>query len=173
MARHNGTVALSPFVVSAARVFRTGTPERVRARGPMPDLFVTGSEVPEGGEVTVDVVLEPVGHSIEAVGTVDAPWEGRCRRCLAPVAGVLQADVREVYEDDPIDGETYPLRHETVDLGLLAREAIVLELPVAPLCKEDCLGLCPGCGADLNEAACSCAPSTDPRWAVLDQLREQ
>ncbi len=165
-------MAVSPFVVSVARVLRTGTPEHLGVRGLIADLFVTGSEVPEGAEVAVDVVLEPVGHTIEAVGTVDAPWQGRCRRCLAPVGGELRAEVREIFEDEPVDGETYPLRHETVDLGLLAREAIVLELPVAPLCNEDCLGLCPGCGADLNEAACSCAPSTDPRWAVLDQLRE-
>lgn len=162
-----------PFVVSAARALRSGHPERVQARGVIPDLFVTGSEVPAGAEVEVDVELEPVGHTIEAVGTVSAPWRGLCRRCLRPVDGRVTAEVREIFEDDPIEDETYPLRHETVDLEPLAREAIVLELPVAPLCKEECSGLCPECGADLNEAACSCAPPSDPRWAVLDQLREQ
>ncbi|HEX2849996.1 MAG TPA: DUF177 domain-containing protein [Acidimicrobiales bacterium] len=162
-----------PFVVSAGRALRTGAPERVQVRGPIPDLFVTGSEVPDGADIEVDVELEPVGRTIEAVGTVSAPWQGQCRRCLKPVNGEAHAEVREIFEEEPVEEETYPLRHETVDLEPMAREAIVLELPVAPLCKEDCLGLCPECGADLNEAACSCAPPSDPRWAVLDQLREQ
>ena len=51
------------------------------------------------------------------------------------------------------------------------RDAIVLELPMAPLCREDCRGLCPQCGADRNEAECGCVAPRDPRWANLDVLR--
>ena len=71
------------------------------------------------------------------------------------------------------DEETYPLRGELLDLQPLVRDALLLELPLAPLCSEDCRGLCPTCGADLNDGPCSCdqAPA-DPRWAALDLLKD-
>ena len=69
------------------------------------------------------------------------------------------------------DDEWYPIVDDTIDLGPLVRDAIVLDLPAAPLCREDCRGLCPQCGADRNEGDCSCAAPKDPRWANLDVLR--
>ena len=71
------------------------------------------------------------------------------------------------------DEETYPLKGEMLDLQPLVRDALLLELPLAPLCSEDCQGLCPTCGADLNDGPCSCdhAPA-DPRWAALDLLKD-
>lgn len=137
----------------------------------MPDLRVSGSTVPPTADVVVDVELVPVGRAIEVVGTVTAPWSGECRRCLRPISASVLAHVRELFEGTPVEEETYPLVHDEVDLELLAREAVVLELPQAPLCREDCLGLCPTCGADRNESPCSCPPATDPRWAALDRLR--
>jgi uncharacterized protein len=122
------------------------------------DLFVSGSEVPEGAEVEVDVVLTPIGHTVEARGEVRAPWVGSCRRCLKPASGIAVGEVLELFEDPSVEGETYPLVHDEVDLEPLARETVVLELPQAPLCREDCLGLCPECGADRNEGTCTCAP---------------
>ncbi|HEX7167710.1 MAG TPA: DUF177 domain-containing protein, partial [Acidimicrobiales bacterium] len=138
----------SPFMVHVGRILRSGESRHERVVGPIPDLFVTGSEVPPGAGITVDVELEPVGHTIEAVGTVSAPWTGLCRRCLQPVSGEVVAEVREIFEDKPVEEETYPLLHDQIDLELMAREAVVLELPPAPLCKEDCRGLCAQCGAD-------------------------
>jgi uncharacterized protein len=85
--------------------------------------------------------------------------------------GTLEGTVREVFEDPFEEGETYPLAHDEIDLEPLARETVVLELPQAPLCREDCLGLCPHCGVDRNEGTCSCEPPRDPRWSVLDELR--
>ena len=69
------------------------------------------------------------------------------------------------------DEELYPIVDETIDLGLLARDAVVLELPMAPLCREDCAGLCVQCGANRNEGDCGCVAPRDPRWANLDVLR--
>jgi uncharacterized protein len=71
------------------------------------------------------------------------------------------------------DEETYPLVGEHLDLRPLVRDALLLELPIAPLCRDDCRGLCPTCGADLNEGTCACEdPTSDPRWSVLDRLRQ-
>jgi uncharacterized protein len=99
-------------------------------------------------------------------------WTSECRRCLGPVTGQTRADFRELFETRPQEGETYPLRHDHIDLAPLAREALLVELPLAPLCAPDCPGLCPTCGADLNAGACECtAPAGDPRWQALDALK--
>ena len=162
----------SPFRVNVAEVVRTGLPRREVRRGEIPGLFVTASEVPEGAEVEVDVTLTPVGRSVEAAGAVRTTWQGECRRCLRPVGGRLEGEVRELFEPDPEEGETYPLVHDEIDLEALARDTVMLELPPAPLCREDCQGICLLCGADRNTGACTCAPPPDPRWAALDDLRD-
>ena len=161
----------SPFLVNVSNILRHQDPRRERIEAALDDLFVSGSEVPQGGLVLLEVELLPVGSTIEAVGTVRAPWVGACARCLQPASGTLEGDVREVFEDPPEEGETYPLQHDEIDLEPLARETVVLELPQAPLCRADCLGLCPTCGVDRNESACTCEPPLDPRWSVLDELR--
>jgi uncharacterized protein len=162
-----------PFVVNVADlVHRPGHRRTERVSGPLAGLAVTASRVPDDSAVTVEVLLEPVQEGILATGATRAVWAGECRRCLRPVAGRLAADFRELFEPDPTEGESYPLRHEQVDLEPLAREVLLLELPQAPLCREDCRGLCPRCGADLNEGPCQCVPDErDPRWAALDALR--
>jgi uncharacterized protein len=161
----------SPFRINVAPILRHQEPRRELIQAEIPDLFVSGSEVPPGSLVDVDIELIPVGGAVEAIGTVRASWTGSCARCLQPAHGTLEGEVSEVFESPHEEGETYPLEHDEIDLEPLARETVVLELPQAPLCREECLGLCPDCGADRNEGTCSCAPPMDPRWAALDQLR--
>lgn len=136
------------------------------------------SVVRAAAEAEVDVVLDVVDGGIEVAGTVGAPWEGECRRCLRSVSGQLLAEVRELYrqrgagESDSDDEETYPLAPDFLDLAPMARDAILLALPLAPLCREDCPGLCPECGAELSGPPCGCSqePLRGP-WAALDVLR--
>lgn len=146
--------------------------ERVVTRvGQLADVGVAGAHIAPTGDVDVDVILEAVSDGILVSGSVRATWEAECRRCLAPAAGPAQADIRELFEARPAEGESWPLRHEQVDLEPLVREALLLALPLAPLCRESCAGLCSVCGADLNEGPCSCVPEDrDPRWAALDAL---
>jgi uncharacterized protein len=173
-----------PFRVNVAGLRRTPGARRRECRtGPIDGLAVTASRVPRGSDVVADVVLEASDGGIVASGTVRARWVGECRRCLRDVGGDLVVDVRELYEDlrphgnDPAEAaeaaeETYPLTDESIDLLPLARDAILLHLPQAPLCRPDCAGLCPTCGADRNEGPCDCPPpGGDPRWAALDALR--
>jgi uncharacterized protein len=130
------------------------------------------SVVPLGAEAECDITLRPFDGGIAAVGTVSAPWEGICRRCTVPVTGELQIEVSERFADGPVsEDELYPIVDGAIDLGPLVRDAIVLDLPMAPLCRVDCLGLCPHCGADRNEGECGCVVPRDPRWANLDVLR--
>lgn len=162
-----------PFIVNVADLLHhPGMRRAARLAGPIEGLFVTGSAVPAGADVRVDAVLECVHEGILATGTATVAWVGECRRCLRAVTGELHAGFRELFEAHPTEGESYPLRHEQVDFEPLAREVVLLELPLAPLCREDCLGLCARCGADLNEGPCGCVPDDrDARWAALDVLR--
>ncbi|MGH9124062.1 MAG: YceD family protein [Acidimicrobiales bacterium] len=170
-----------PFIVNLAALRVTpGTRHHLVRSGPLSGLAITSSAVPAGAPVTVDADLEIVDGGVVVTGTVSGPWVGECRRCLRPVSGQLAATVREVYERAPRSHgdehgdeiDTYPLTGDVVDLAPLARDAVFLELPLAPLCRDDCAGLCPTCGADLAEGPCGCAPTTGHAgWSALDRLR--
>lgn len=132
------------------------------------------------GEVSLDprepvrasLTLESLPDQLVVSGHLRAGWEGPCRRCLAPAHGEVGVEFRELFERRPVEGESYPIEHDQIDLEPLVREAVLLELPLAPLCRPDCKGLCPVCGADRNVASCTCEPEArDLRWAALDQLR--
>lgn len=148
-----------------------GKTKRVERDAILEGLAVSGSSVPPGEPVHIDVELQAVNDGIVAVGTVRASWTGECRRCLEAAGGEIATDVQEIFERDPVEGETRPLRDATVDLTDMARDAVLLELPIAALCEDDCAGLCPTCGIDRNESSCDCAASEpDPRWAALEDL---
>jgi uncharacterized protein len=89
------------------------------------------------------------------------------------VLGVTNVAVNERFVDDPdvTDELTYPIDQSFIDLAPLVHDAILLDLPLAPLCRADCQGLCPYCGVDRNEARCDCQAPRDPRWATLDGLQ--
>jgi uncharacterized protein len=169
-----------PFVVHVARLRRPhgdAVAHEVRRgevalAGPLDEAGIDPGRCvgPAGGEAECDLTLRPFEGGIDVEGTVTAPWVGICRRCAEPVAGELRIAVRERFADEP-DDDLYPIVDDEIDLGPLVRDAVVLELPMAPLCREDCAGLCPQCGANRNEGDCGCVAPRDPRWANLDVLR--
>lgn len=162
------------------RALRPGTVRTEHRSAPLGRLVVADNVVSERSPVSADVVLTVIDGGVEVSGTVSAPYEGQCRRCTRPVHGNVRAEVRELYRprrereaDDEEDEETYELGVDHLDLAPLARDAVLLGLPLAVLCREGCAGLCPRCGTDLNTATCSCAEApVDDRWAVLDVLRD-
>jgi uncharacterized protein len=132
---------------------------------------VTASRVAVGRPVVLDVRLSSLNEGIVVTGTVRADWEGECRRCLTAVRGTLEVPVQEVFETRPVEGETSLLDVDRIDLEPLARESVLLELPQAPLCRDDCGGLCPVCGERRDEVDCGHdEPATDPRWSALRDL---
>ncbi|MGO8871316.1 MAG: YceD family protein [Acidimicrobiales bacterium] len=165
-----------PFVVPVAALRKMNGTTRDESRtGVIGDLAAVGVTVPEGEPVTVEVTVSSYPGGIAAVGSVRARWRGECRRCGGPVGGTLVSHVRERYAPTGgrgADEEAYLLEGDELDLEPLARDAVLLELPLAPLCSPGCLGLCPQCGANWNEEGCGCAPPGDPRWSVLDGLRD-
>jgi uncharacterized protein len=175
---------VDPFVVSVATLRRTvGSRRREQRQGVLdpehliPSVSVAESTVPEGAEACCDIQLASYLGGVMVTGTVSAPWSGTCRRCTAPVGGVAVVAVSERFTEpgaghgDPEDDEAYPIEGEQLDLRPMIRDSVVLELPLAPLCRPDCAGLCPRCGGDRNEENCGCVAPPDPRWASLDVLR--
>lgn len=163
-----------PFLVPAATLRKVpGTVREEQRRGAIEGLAAVGVAVPEGAEVVVDVTLSSYPEGIMAVGSVTAPWVGECRRCGGPVAGELSVAVHERYVGDGSpDDEAYSFADDLIDLEPLARDAVLLDLPLAPLCSEDCSGMCPQCGANRNVEPCQCQAPQDPRWSALDALRD-
>jgi uncharacterized protein len=170
-------MATSSLVVDVTELLRhpgVRKPVHTRAEAPA-GLRVVDTIVPEGAEVEADVTLESLPDGIVVSGVVTAPWEAQCRRCLKPVEGHVAARVRELYRQEPVDGDdAYVVEGDRLDLTPLTREAVVLDLPLAPLCRPDCRGLCPVCGADRNETDCGHGGAArDERWAALDALLDE
>lgn len=140
-----------------------------------------GVGVEEGAEVSFDGELESISEGVVLTGAATVPWVGDCRRCLSEVEGVATVDIREIYEVDPTDGETWPLVNDQVDLGPLMYDISLSALPLAPLCDDDCLGPAPDsfpttiegdgdAAVDSGDGPGSEDPPRDPRWAALDDL---
>lgn len=129
-------------------------------------------EAPIQGDIVVDVEVASTLDGLTVQGEVRVPWEGECRRCLNPVTGVAVADVDELYvTSESLRDDAIPIEGDQLDLAPIVREYALLELPDAPLCREDCAGLCPVCFIDRNTGTCDCDTSVrDDRWAALDDL---
>jgi uncharacterized protein len=104
----------------------------------------------------------------------EASLRGPCMRCLEPAEPRVAVDAREVDQPGGGDELSSPyVADQVLDLHAWARDALVLALPAQLLCREECLGLCPVCGTDLNTAGPDHAHERepDPRWAKLSELK--
>ena len=144
---------------------RPGKRRAVRTQAEL-ELAVTGAQVV--GEVEVDLVLEAILGGLTATGTLSAPYEATCRRCLVDIQVTASIEVHEIFEAEPVEGESYPLDRDHVDLEPLVRDAVLPELPAAALCADGCRGpdpeRYPALSPDDEEVR------RDPRWAALDAL---
>lgn len=110
-------------------------------------------------------------------GSLRATIRGECVRCLKPVIRALEIKVGEVFRPQARQNETeeddsYAYEGFVVDLLPALRDNLVLVLPQKLLCREDCRGICPDCGADLNEITCGCAAGRSEANAPFDQLKK-
>jgi uncharacterized protein len=131
------------------------------------------------------------GGHVFAQGTVEGWLTVACSRCVGPVRVPLRESLHVTFvpssqtADAPAeeadegevelaadDLDVFPYEGDVVDLEPLIREQFVLAVPFAPLCKDDCKGLCPQCGTDRNVASCTCEKPIDPRFAALEALKK-
>ncbi len=116
-------------------------------------------------------------------GTLHTEIELTCSRCLSLFSCPLTLNIEEEYfpNTDVVTGASLPLpdepgcftidEHNILDLTEAIRQYALLAVPMKPLCREDCVGLCPTCGCNLNQAPCNCLPKpADPRWSELSKL---
>lgn len=145
----------------------------------------------EGARLVADTRVEGTasrkGEQIRLRGRVQTEVELLCDRCLAPSRAPLEVEFDTSFisqEAEAAKTENIELLAEdlglsaydgdSVDLEELVREQILLALPSRRLCREDCKGLCPDCGADLNAGHCSCEQGeVDPRWSALAGLKDK
>jgi len=169
------------FVIGITRLRKeAGSSMSFALSGSIADLKVVSSRVNDDQIIEVSGVAESVHGGLLITGEISTRWEGECRRCLSPASGTLRIPVCELYErigpDSrvPVESDTYRYSGDVLDLREMVKDQVLLELPLAPLCKEDCMGLCANCGAELNLGHCGCEyAAIDPRWAGLDVLAEK
>jgi uncharacterized protein len=155
----------------AAALRHPGNARPVVANVELDGLAGVAAEIEAGKPVGIDLMLERVPEGIVVRGNLTATWSSACSRCLEPVDGEISVHVDELFETQPLEGETYKLDEDVIDLEPMVRDALLLELPLAPLCSDDCAGLCATCGANRNQTHCECVTTEiDPRWAALRSL---
>lgn len=152
-------LAVSPtLTVNVRELLRhPGAHKHVVQRGPVPDLATPVARVDPASPVTVDAEIESVVEGLLVTGQVSARATLECARCLRPIEQDLRVEVSELFVRDlrKAEDEGYAvLPDDRLSLETMARDAIVLAFPPAPLCRADCAGLCPVCGADRNTADC-------------------
>ena len=146
------------------------------------ELGIGVLSVAKGSEVDFNLRLESVMEGVLVTGTALVTVTGECSRCLEPLSYDLEVDLQELYEypetdhrgrvvEDELDNEDLPkVEDDLLDLEPLLRDAVVLALPIQPLCQPDCLGLCVDCGQNLNEQPEHRHETVDPRWSALADL---
>jgi uncharacterized protein len=162
---------------------------------PMRDALGAPEGDPQAGHGAADLDLYADGSHVFAAGPFRGEVTVACSRCVEPVRIPIEDKLRVTFmprhelpteEDDEAaeaadagegpelaeeDLDLFPYDGDAIDLEPLFREQFVLAVPFAPLCREDCKGLCPQCGMDRNTGTCSCEPPIDPRLAALKGLK--
>ncbi|HWG01360.1 MAG TPA: YceD family protein [Trebonia sp.] len=152
--------------------------EETRAAVVPEDLGSGLVTVPGGAEVALELRFEAVSEGVLVTGSAVAPIKGECARCLDPLSSAIEVAIQELYlylpdpGEDEDDGEERFLDGDRLDLEPAFRDAVVLALPLSPLCREDCPGLCAECGVRLADAGPDHGHggNIDPRWSALRQL---
>ncbi|MYU50706.1 DUF177 domain-containing protein [Streptomyces sp. SID7805] len=177
----------SPLVFDTRELGRRpGTLKRLSRTVEAPrDLGNEVIGVPEGAPVELDLRLESVMDGVLVTGTARATVKGECVRCLEPLEREFHADFQEMFSypdadarirpaesgDDAEDEEdTLFVEDDLFDLEPVLRDAVVLALPLQPVCQDDCPGLCSECGVRLADDPDHHHDAVDARWAALQEL---
>lgn len=155
-------------------------PVRLQEQVPGDDPMWEGTGFSLREPLRVDLEAAEVGEGVLVRGEFEGTVEAECRRCLTQVPVKLRDRVDMLFESltgsetEELAGEVYPLpaRGDVLDVSEAFREQVLLRMPDYVLCSEECRGLCPQCGTDLNRATCDCAPAAEPTaWEALKKIR--
>jgi uncharacterized protein len=165
------------LLVDLNRLQREGR-TRVDADVSPTDGFWDGTGVTPHSRLEVRLEAQQAATDVVVRGRVTGEFELACRRCLEPVVAGIDEEVGLLYragmepgDDEPADVLPLP-RSGTLDLTAPLREQVLLAVPTYAYCQEECRGLCPLCGANLNHATCGCtSEDVDDRWGPLRRLK--
>lgn len=143
-----------------------------------PDLGAGLVHVPAGADLALEVRLEEVSEGVLVTAEVSAPLAGECARCLEDFSSTMRVSFQELFvapdggsaDDGYLQGDGYLLNGDLLDLEPALRDALVLELPLSPLCSGDCPGLCGVCGIRLADEPGHRHADDGGVWAVLKNL---
>ncbi|HEY3211495.1 MAG TPA: DUF177 domain-containing protein [Actinomycetota bacterium] len=145
-----------------------GASRTVRVSESIPGLGTELVTVPEDRRIDAALLLESVVEGLLVSGPVSGAMVMSCARCLKAFQAEFRLDVQELFTPGAgIDDDEYPVDEGAIDIEPMIRDAVLLSMPFAPLCRPDCLGLCERCGGDRNLGECVCQPEVDPRWGPL------
>jgi len=138
------------------------------------------------GKVRIDLLVEKRGYDVLVRGTLKAQAELSCSRCLEPVEVGIASDFDQLYESNAAhrltgeialqekDTDIAFFSGNTIEINDIIREQVLLAVPMKPICREDCKGLCPHCGKNMNLNTCDCGNLfSDPRLAELSKIRNR
>ncbi len=138
------------------------------------ELEITPAEMAIEGTVSVNGTMSNAGDVLLLQAVLVAKVQRTCGRCLKGFTSVVQAEVIEKFypaSAEHIENDAFVYDSDVIDITEPLREGLLLAEPMQALCKPDCRGLCPVCGADLNDGDCGCDRFTvDPRLAALKQF---
>jgi DUF177 domain-containing protein len=145
-----------------------GASRTARMSESVPGLGTELATVPEDHRIDAELLLESVVEGLLVSGPVTGDMILSCARCLKSFPADFRLDVHELFAPGAVAGDDeYPVDEGSIDIEPMIRDAVVLSMPFAPLCRPDCLGLCERCGGDRNLGECVCEPEADPRWGPL------
>jgi len=170
-------MTLDLFSIPLASLKRTeGAKKDFRLTGAMDGVLSVGlTTLPAGREILIVGSLESAGDGVLVTATLSLDLDLTCGRCLIQFSQMTKIDLQELfvypekhqaYEDEDV---SY-IDNETIDLSDSIRDAIILDQVLSPVCRPDCLGLCPECGSDLNsDPDHGHGPGVDSRWLTLSE----
>ncbi|HMM80008.1 MAG TPA: DUF177 domain-containing protein [Pyrinomonadaceae bacterium] len=155
------------------------TPETIEVSLPPEGVDIAAdAEIVANVEFRGSVWRDPRGRHVS--GHFETKVKLECVRCLAAIEKAIAGDFDDLFAEEeqttPGELELTPelmdvsFAGDSVELAEVLREQILLEVPEQTFCREDCRGLCPKCGQDLNLIDCNCSADIDPRWAALKDL---
>ncbi len=179
MARENMTTVAVP-----EELLETAESRHFEGEAALGELAAGADAYRFAGPVTWSVEVTNTGGALLVMGDAKAAALTACARCLEDVTYELEGDIEGYFivggeegaAPDDLEGDEFEYLPENrvIDMTPLIEQALLLELPLVPLCADDCRGICPRCGANLNEGPCSCAeaaPVEDGPFAALRNLK--
>lgn len=165
------------LTLSVAEILgRPGEYRDVTVNEPLPGVEIGLARLTDERGLQAELRIESVVEGILVTGPVHGETRLRCARCLEEFSSEVELRVCELFvgsgHDAASEDDVYRVVGTEIDLEPMLRDAVALTLPLNPLCRSDCKGLCAKCGQELNRGSCDCKDDDiDPRWADLGPLR--